>query len=156
MSTMTATAKTLLCLGMEDGAAAKIVGNDLRIVGGKEARWRWLTARPGPLYAIHSEGKVLFIGRAFGTLSKRLASLQAPATGSHDEIIYRGIRKVLSIGKEVRIFVLPIEAPLSWCGFSVDLAAGIERSLVRFFEPPWNSIQGGVFLTETEINGQAN
>jgi hypothetical protein len=156
MSIVKPNSKTLCCIGMEDGAVVQITNRRLRIVPNKRARWRWLTARPGALYAFTCGWKVLFIGRANGTLSNRLAKLNFPSDESNDEKILNSIGKLLSSKKEVRILVLSNDAHLSWGGFAVDLGAGLEKSLVTSFLPPWNQSRSGHFLTETEINGQSN
>lgn len=148
--------KTLLFIGMEDCAAWGEVSGDLRIDTTKSARWRWLTARRGVLYAFCSGEKTLFIGKTIGTLSKRLADIKAARGSTFTRKMHEAIRQLSSSGKEVRILVLANDVPLSWGGFSLDLAAGIEKSLVSFFLPPWNKMRAGCFLTETEINGQSD
>ena len=67
--------KMLIGIGLEDAAFWKMAGRDLKTVGDKAARWRWLTARPGAHYALCSGDKVLHIGRSATTLSKRFAAL---------------------------------------------------------------------------------
>jgi hypothetical protein len=141
---------------MEYCAAWVEVSGDLRIKTTRSARWRWLTARRGVLYAFCSGEKPLFIGKTIGTLSKRLADIKEAQGSSSPRKMHEAIRRLISSGKEVRILVLAKDVPLSWGGFSLDLAAGIEKSLVSFFLPPWNRVKGGRFLTETEINGQSD
>lgn len=135
---MAATSNTLLSLGMEEAAITEIVDGHLRINGAKGARWRWLTARRGALYAFCSEVKVLYLGREPATLSKRLARLVDAEAGSLDAMMNSSIHKLLRSGKKVRILVLAEPPSLTWGGFAVDLAAGIEASLIAFFQPPWN------------------
>lgn len=62
--------KTLIGIGLEDAASWTLDGGRLKAVGDKPARWRWLTARKGALYALSSGDKVLYIGRGATTLSK--------------------------------------------------------------------------------------
>ena len=138
MSTLAATSKTLLSLGMEEGAITKVVDGDLRIHGAKSARWRWLTARRGVLYAFCSEAKVLYVSREPATLSKSLARLVDAALDAKAADLNGAIRKLLKAGKEVRILVWADLQPLTWGGLAVDLGAGIEASLIAFFRPPWN------------------
>jgi hypothetical protein len=126
--------KTLIGIGLEDAASWKLAGDGLETVGCKAARWRWLTARPGALYALCSGDKVLHIGRSATTLSKRFAALGDAANAS----LHQAIRKILATGKEVRILVLTDHPTISWGPFAIDLAAGLEESLIRAFKPPWH------------------
>lgn len=127
--------KILIGIGLEDAASWTLDGGRLKVVGDKPARWRWLTARPGALYAFSSRDKVLYIGRRATTLSKYLAELATATT-----TIPQAIRKLLSAGKEVRVLVLTDHPAISWGPFAIDLAAGLEESLIKSFKPPWNRI----------------
>lgn len=127
--------KTLIGIGLEYAASWTLDGGRLKAVGDKPARWRWLTARTGALYAFSSGDKVLYIGRDATTLSKYLAEL-ATATATISE----AIRKFLSAGKEVRVLVLADHPTISWGPFAIDLAAGLEESLIKSFKPPWNRL----------------
>ena len=126
--------KTLTGIGLEDAASWTLDGDRLKAVGDKPARWRWLTARPGPLYAFCRGDKGLYIRRSAMTLSKRFAAL----ADSADAPLHQAIRKLLSAGKEVRILVLTDHPTISWGPFAIDLAAGLEESLIKAFRPPWN------------------
>ena len=128
--------KTLIGIGLEEAAFWKMAGRGLKTVGDKAARWRWLTARPGALYALCSGDKVLHIGRSATTLSKRFAALGDAANAS----LHQAIRKILATGKEVRILVLTDHPTISWGPFAIDLAAGLEESLIKAFRPPWNQL----------------
>ena len=130
--------KTLTGIGLEDAASWKLADGSLKTVGDKRARWRWLTARRSILYVFCSGAKLLYVGRAIGTLSKRFAGLQPPVLGSPNETLHRAILRLLKSGKEVRIQVLADVPSLYWGGFAIDLAASIEASLVAFLQPPWN------------------
>ena len=126
--------KTLIGIGLEDAASWKLTTGGLKTVGDKAARWRWLTARPGALYAFCSGDKVLYIGRSTTTLSKRFGALGDAA----DAPLHQAIRKLLVAGKEVRILVLANQPTISWGPFPIDLAAGLEESLSKAFRPAWN------------------
>ena len=126
--------KTLIGIGLEDAASWKLTIGGLKTVGDKAARWRWLTARPGALFAFCSGDKVLYIGRSTTTLSKRFASLGNAA----NTLLQQAIHKLLASSKEVRILVLADQPTLSWGPFTIDLAAGLEESLIKAFKPLWN------------------
>lgn len=126
--------KTLIGIGLEDAASWRLTIGGLKTVGDKPARWRWLTARPGALYAFSSGDKVLYIGRGTATLSKSFAALGDAAEAS----LHKAIRKLLVAGKDVRILVLADQPTLSWGPFAIDLVAGLEESLIKAFKPSWN------------------
>lgn len=129
--------KTLIGIGLEDAASWTLEGGRLKAVGDKPARWRWLTARPGALFAFCSGDKVLYIGRSTTTLSKRFAALGDATEAS----FHQAIRKLLVAGKDVRILVLADQPTLSWGPFAIDLAAGLEESLIKAFKPSWNKTE---------------
>ena len=128
--------KTLIGIGLEDAASWKLTTGGLKTVGDKAVRWRWLTARLGALYTFCSGDKVLYIGRSTTTLSKRFATLGNAA----DAPLHQAIRKLLVAGKEVRILVLADQPTISWGPFAIDLAAGLEESLIKAFRPAWNQL----------------
>lgn len=145
---MTLDRKALIIIGLEDAASWKEADGKLRAVGDKAARWRWLTAQLGALYAFCSGNEVLYIGRTTQTLSKRFLRYQTGAEAG--QVRNKSIRKMLAQGKEVRILVMPGRSPLSWESFPVDLAAGLEAALVKSFAPLWNKSKGGGLATESE------
>jgi len=130
----------LLALGLEDAGSwlRDQTDGSLRAVGDKAARWRWLGAKPNTLFAFCSGKKTLHLGRSPATLSKRFARLVDAETGSSDAMMNAAILKFLKSGKEVRILVWANPPSISCAGFPIDLAAGIEASLVAFLKPPWN------------------
>lgn len=128
--------KTLIGIGLEDAASWKLTTGGLKTVGDKAARWRWLTARPGALYALCSGDKVLYVGRSTTTLSKRFAALGDAA----NTLLQQAIHKLLASSKEVRILVLADHPTISWGPFAIDFAAGLEESLIKAFRPPWNQL----------------
>jgi hypothetical protein len=130
--------KQLISIGFEDAARWKRARGVLKHVGHKPARWRWLTAKPNLLYAFCSEGRVLHIGRSAQTLSRRFAHFSGEKAPSPDQEFQKKIGKLLDSGKDVSILVLASDAPLYWGPFHVDLAAGLEKSLLDHFKPAWS------------------
>ena len=128
--------KTLIGIGLEDAASWKLTIGGFKTVGDKAARWKWLTARPGALFAFCSGDKVLYIGRSTTTLSKRFAALGDAA----NTLLSQAIHKLLASSKEVRILVLADQPTISWGPFVIDLASGLEESLIKAFRPSWNQL----------------
>jgi len=113
--------KMLIGIGLEDAAAWKGDGHGFKAMGEKVARWRWMSAKPGALYAFCSGNKVLYIGRTDETLSRHFARLGDPNSGPAEKRSFEAIRKLLSAGKNVRILVLAEEPPVFWGPFAVSL-----------------------------------
>src|SRR5439155_270636 len=51
---------------------------------------------------------------------------------------HKNIKECLAQGKPVEVFVLPDNGLLQYGGFHINLAAGLEDSLVRELKPAWN------------------
>jgi hypothetical protein len=142
----------LLAIGLEDAARWQTDGKKLKHVGDKSANWQRLTAIPNCLYAFCCEDDVLYIGKTTKTLAKRFVGYCDPGNGrATNWKCHQKIRSLLQEGKNVRIFVLPSHSHLSWGGFEINLAAGLEDALVKAFKPPWNGSNKHL-LTETTIN----
>lgn len=91
------------------------------------------------LYAFVGEGKVLYIGKTTQQLKKRLYGYQNPRSTQATNL--RGnaaIAQELSGGRSVVIYALPDNGLLKLGGFHLNLAAGLEDSLINDLRPPWN------------------
>lgn len=93
------------------------------------------------LYAFISDGDCLYIGKTVQPLKKRMYGYQNPGLTQSTNIKANGFIKALcSSGKEVEIHALPDNGLLHYGGFHVNLAAGLEDSLVSTLRPIWNKM----------------
>lgn len=100
------------------------------------------------LYAFTSDGVVLYIGKTALSLEQRFAGYRLPgSTQSTNKKCHNEIRKLLSAGKKVQILALGGLTPLRWGEFELNIAAGLEDSLISELLPPWN---GGKLRTISE------
>jgi hypothetical protein len=91
------------------------------------------------LYAFVIDGHVSYIGKTTQSLRARMAGYKTPGpTQSTNIRNHARIRQLLIAGALVEIFALPDSGLLYYGGFHVNLAAGLEDSLVRDLRPPWN------------------
>ena len=91
------------------------------------------------LYAFVMDGMVMYVGKTVGSLSKRMQGYRRPGPSQSTNIHgNQQVRQALESGKRVEIYVLPDNGLLYYGGFHVNLAAGLEDSLVRDLRPPWN------------------
>ena len=84
----------------------------------------------------------MYVGKTVQPLRIRMAGYKTPGPTQPTNIKNNGkIREALAQGKRVEIMVLPDNGLLHYGGFHVNLAAGLEDSLVRELMPPWNGGQ---------------
>jgi hypothetical protein len=91
------------------------------------------------LYAFISEGVVLYVGKTVRSLKERMYGYQNPGPTQSTNI--KGntlILEKLGVGKSIEVHALPDHGLLYYGGFHVNLAAGLEDSLVATLKPIWN------------------
>ena len=93
------------------------------------------------LYAFISDEVVLYVGKTVRSLKKRMYNYQNPGVSQStsircNKLIYDATIK----GKVVEVYALPDNGLLYYGGFHVNLAAGLEDSLVSYIKPAWNMI----------------
>jgi hypothetical protein len=100
------------------------------------------------LYAFTSEGIIFYIGKSALSLAQRFAGYRSPSpTQSTNIRCHAAIRELLGRGKEVQILSLGGLTPLRWGEFELNIAAGLEDSLIAELQPRWN---GGKTRAVTE------
>lgn len=108
------------------------------------------------LYAFCCGQEVMYIGKTSKTLKHRFIGYCNPGlsqrTNRHK---HEKIRYLLECNKTVQILVFTESHCLEWGGFSINLPAGLEDSLIDAFQPAWNGIgtsndNESHFQTETE------
>ncbi len=92
------------------------------------------------LYAFVTAGQVLYIGKSVRSLAQRLNGHMKPGpTQSTNIKNHQNIRDALRQGKEVKILVFaPAEDEIVYRGIPLNLAAGLEDSLIAEIQPLWN------------------
>lgn len=91
------------------------------------------------LYAFISNGKIKYIGKTTQTLDKRMYGYQNPGLSQSTNIRVNGeIKKLLKQNNLVDIFILADNGLLSFGGFRINLAAGLEDTLINKLNPKWN------------------
>jgi hypothetical protein len=91
------------------------------------------------LYAFVVDGQLMYVGKTVQPLRARMAGYKNPGpTQSTNIRNNKNIEDGLAKGQQIEIFVLPDNGLLNYGGFHVNLAAGLEDSVVREMSPPWN------------------
>lgn len=115
------------------------VGHWLLGERGPTLHLRALTESRNILYAFVTDGEVKYIGKTTQPLKARMLGYQRPAATQATNIRNNGnIHDLLRQGKTVDTFALPDNGLLHYGTFHVNLAAGLEDSLIAAVRPEWN------------------
>lgn len=91
------------------------------------------------LYSFVSGDEVLYIGKTTIALRDRMYQYQRPGPSQRTNIrVNAAIAARLSDGSSIEIHVLPDPGDLEYKGFHLNLAAGLEDSLIGTLKPTWN------------------
>jgi len=91
------------------------------------------------LHALVIGEEVMYIGKSTRTLATRLDGYCKPSASQLTNVKNnRNLKEVLKGGKRVDVYALPDNGSLHYGGFHVNLAAGLEDSLIRTLRPKWN------------------
>lgn len=94
------------------------------------------------LYAFTCEDSVLYIGKTTKTLFQRMVGYSNPGPSQKTNIRnHQLIKETFQRGPIVDIFAFVPEETMSYRGFQVNIAAGLEDSLIAYFKPPWNNLK---------------
>lgn len=94
------------------------------------------------LYAFSVEDDLVYIGKTTQTLRKRFAGYRNPSsTQATNTKNNQKIRQALDQGKRVDIYIFRDMGLLHYGDFHLNLAAGLEDSLILDLDPPWNGGQ---------------
>lgn len=102
-----------------------------------------LTAAPHPhtLYAFVIDGDVKYVGKTSKTLRGRMGNYMRAATREDNSTNSRNARYILSAlraDQAVDIYTLPDEELHHYGAFHLNLAAGLEDSIIAVLNPEWN------------------
>jgi len=93
------------------------------------------------LYAFTVDGEVKYVGKTTQTLRKRLYGYCNPGVSqSTNQRNHRLIREMLECGSAVDVLALPDNALMHYGQFHLNLAAGLEDSIISTLKPDWNGM----------------
>ena len=91
------------------------------------------------LYCFVSDEVVLYVGKTVQPLKKRMYGYLNPGPTQSTNIRgNKNIGDLLAGGKQVEIYALPDDGLLHFGVFHINLAAGLEDSIVKTLQPEWN------------------
>jgi hypothetical protein len=91
------------------------------------------------LYSFISNGIIKYIGKTTMQLTKRMYGYQNPGPSQTTNIRVNGkIKELLQSDQPVDIFILVDNGLLKYGDFKINLAAGLEDTLIYQINPEWN------------------
>jgi len=91
------------------------------------------------LYTFISNGTIKYIGKTIQTLKKRMYGYQNPGPTQTTNIrVNELVKNTIKKGNPVDIFILPDNGLLNYGSFRINLAAGLEDTLIYTINPEWN------------------
>ncbi|WP_206002440.1 GIY-YIG nuclease family protein [Paraburkholderia antibiotica] len=106
------------------------------------------------LYAFVCNGEVKYVGVSSQTLRQRMAGYRSPGPKSTTNIRNnRNIRGQLDQGVAVEVYALPDSGLMHIGPFHLNLAAGLEASIITSLRPEWN-IVGNRLMKEQIRDGE--
>lgn len=145
------TAEVLLNLGFVDVGKWQPKGDSIAydLDGADASASEVLLDAPNALYAFVRDDQVVYIGKTARSIRKRFVGYCRPGkTQATNQRCHRNIKAAIAEGTEIRIFVFTPITHLRYSDFEINLAAGLEDSLIREFDPPWNGKDRGHPISE--------
>ena len=104
---------------------------------------------PNALYAFTRGDKVVYIGKTARSIRRRYAGYCKPGrTQATNQRCHSNIKAAIAKGDDIRILIFTPITHLRYSDFEINLAAGLEDSLIRDFKPPWNGRDRGNPISE--------
>ncbi|MHA6643672.1 GIY-YIG nuclease family protein [Mesorhizobium sp. A623] len=145
------TAEVLLNIGFVDVGRWQPSGDFIayQLDGYDAAANEVLLDAANALYAFVKGDDVLYIGKTARSIRKRYLGYCRPGKRqATNQRCHRNIKAAIAQGTEIRIFVFTPISHLRYADFEINLAAGLEDSLIRQFDPPWNGRERGKPISE--------
>jgi hypothetical protein len=91
------------------------------------------------LYAFVANEEILYVGKTVQPLRMRMRGYERPASTQSTNVRSNAkLIELLRVGRSVDVLALPDNGLLRYGGFHVNLAAGLEDSIVSELRPSWN------------------
>jgi hypothetical protein len=91
------------------------------------------------LYAFVDNDSIKYIGKSTNTLHQRMQQYKTPGPSQSTNIKNRdNIKKELESGNSIEIYVFVDLGLFSYGGFRINLAEGLETSMINDIQPDWN------------------
>lgn len=142
----------LLDIGFVDIGKWTLAGEFIvyELIDEKLSEIKALLDTPNALYAFIRGEDVVYIGKTTRSVKKRFAGYCRPGISqATNKRCHAKIKASLANSSEIRILVFTPINQLQYSGFEINLAAGLEDSLINDFEPSWNGKYHNRIVSET-------
>ncbi|RRN96456.1 GIY-YIG nuclease family protein [Pectobacterium aquaticum] len=103
------------------------------------------------LYAFVCDGEVMYVGKTTGRLKDRMYQYIRPNSSQSTNIKNnKNIYDILKKDIAVDIFVLPDSGLIHYGQFHLNLAAGLEDSIINIINPEWNGGKKASVISESD------
>ena len=125
--------KTLLEIGFVEAGEWKLHDGSLKYELTKEI------SSKNVLYCFACDEEVFYVGKTTQSLKTRMNGYKNPGETQLTNIKSEAlIKEYLQVGKTISIFVLADYGLLHYGKFHLNLAAGLEDSIIKELNPVWN------------------
>jgi hypothetical protein len=91
------------------------------------------------LYCFECNDTVKYIGKTVKTVSQRMYGYKKPSESQRTNLrVNKEIKKFLKNEKEIDIYILIDNGLLNFGDFRINIAAGLEDTLIAEYKPEWN------------------
>ncbi|EBA05823.1 hypothetical protein SSE37_22407 [Sagittula stellata E-37] len=116
-----------------------------------------IMTEPNALYAFADGVDILYIGKTTRGLTKRFRTYRRPGASQRTNLKCNAkLRDLIAAERRPKVYGFAPVSHLSYGAFEINLAAGLEDSLIRRICPPWNGAEGGRTETESEMRERAD
>lgn len=99
---------------------------------------------------------ISYIGKTTQSLNQRFQGYAKPGVSQQtNQRVNKAILKELNSGNRVSIYLFKDVGPLNWGGFNLNIASGLEDSLVYEISPEWNRAGTRVVTASEELENDA-
>lgn len=143
--------ETLLNLGFLDVGRWELSNDEIayHLDGERAVTNGVLLDDPNALYAFVQGEQVQYIGKTTRGVRKRFVTYRRPGKSQRTNLRCNAkIKEALKAGAEIRVLVFAPISHLRYLDFEINLAAGLEDSLIKAFDPPWNGRERDKPITE--------
>ncbi|MDN7445649.1 GIY-YIG nuclease family protein [Burkholderia cepacia] len=139
----------LLAIGFQVAGEWRLEHDALRIA------FRQHAEQCNILYAFVGDGEVKYVGVSSQTLRKRMGGYLSPGPTSTTNIRNNhNIRNLLAQNVAVEVYALPDSGLMHYGPFHLNLAAGLEGSIIAMLRPEWN-IVANKLMKEQSRDGES-
>lgn len=144
-------ADMLLNLGFVDVAQWELTEGHLayHVNGERTSANELILDDPNVLYAFVRGSAVQYIGKTTRGIRKRFATYRRPGKLQRtNQRCNAKIKEALEEGAEIRVLVFTPIPHLRYLEFEINLAAALEDSVIKAFDPPWNGRERNMPISE--------